>query len=101
MNKKGQAINQLQGLIAPLIGVCVVLVVGFLIFAQVKTQIQARAGTATAALTRADTTYGVAYNATETVASAMDDIPGWLPIIIITVVGAILLALVSIFVKRG
>jgi hypothetical protein len=37
-NKKAQALNNLQALIAPLIGVAVVLVVGFLIMAEVKTQ---------------------------------------------------------------
>jgi len=34
------------------------------------------------------------------VQGALDDIPGWLPIIIITIIGAILLGLVSLFVRR-
>ena len=39
----------------------------------------------------------LAWNGTESTQNAMQDIPGWLPIIIITVIGAILIGLVSMF----
>ncbi|GAG87311.1 unnamed protein product, partial [marine sediment metagenome] len=38
-----------------------------------------------------------AWNATNDVQSAMSDIPGWLPIIVITVIGALLIGLVARF----
>ena len=85
-NKKGQAIEGLQSLVVPLIGIAIVLVIGFLIMAQAKEQIVTVAGNVS-----------YAYNATEDVQNAMADIPGWLPIIVITVIGALLLGLVANF----
>lgn len=38
-----------------------------------------------------------AYNATSTVQNATQDIPGWLPIIVIVIIGAVLIGLVSLF----
>ena len=40
------------------------------------------------------------YNSTETLQKATDSIPGWVPIIIITFVGVILLGLVALFRRR-
>ena len=42
----------------------------------------------------------VAYNATGEVQNATQSIPGWLPIIVITLIGAILIGLVSMFRNR-
>ena len=83
MNNKGQ-IDALQPLIIALIVIGIVLVVGFLIFAQVKTQVVSIEGAGS---------YGD--NATMAVQSAMEDIPGWLPIIVVVVIGALLIGLVS------
>jgi len=41
-----------------------------------------------------------AYNATGTVTNATQDIPGWLGIIVITVIGGILLGLIAFFRRR-
>ena len=41
-----------------------------------------------------------AYNASSKVQNATQDIPGWLPIIVITVIGALLLGLVAMFRRR-
>ena len=41
-----------------------------------------------------------AYNGSVATTDAMMDIPGWIPIIIITILGAILLSLVSMFIRR-
>ena len=87
-NKKAQAISGLTNLIAPLVGIALVLAVGFLILAEVKNQ--ASSGTSLGV-------NSYAYNATTEVQSAMDDIPGWLPIIIVAVVGALILGLVALF----
>ena len=92
MKKKGQ-IGQLQNLIVPLIGIAIVLVVGFLIFAEAKVQILRGCTTSDCNTT--------AFNATSEVQNAMADIPGWLPIIVITVIGALLVGLVSIFRRSG
>jgi len=157
--KKGQ-IEQLQGLIVALVIIAVVLVVGFLIFAETKDQVVDLISTSTAtnesytyanttliALTHSPgsleltcsalyndtanavvigtgnytcTTGGItvtdtvghnfsttmyvtytykigdyAYNATNEVQNATQDIPGWLPIFIVVVIGALLIGLVS------
>jgi len=84
MNNKGQ-IDALQPLIVALVVIAMVLVVGFLIFAQVKTQVESIEGGTT----------GYGYNATQEVTAAMEDIPGWLPIIVVVVIGALLIGLVS------
>jgi len=84
MNNKGQ-IDALQPLIVALVVIGIVLVVGFLIFAEVKDQTESIEGGTT----------GYGYNATQSVQSAMEDIPGWLPIIVVVVIGALLIGLVS------
>ena len=85
MNKKG-VIDQLQPIIVGLVGVALVLVITFLIIAEVKTQATAIEGA---------NGYGV--NATSTIQGALDDIPGWLPIIIVALIGALLLGIVKYF----
>ena len=87
--KKGQ-IEALQPIIISLVSVAIVLVVGFLIMAQVKTQVTSIAG--------ADST---SENATDLVIDAMEDIPGWLPIIVIVMIGSLLIGLVAFFKGRG
>lgn len=83
MNKKGQ-IAQLMPLVIALVSIGITLVIGFLIMAEVA------ANTTVAADANASA-------AVDEVQQAMDDIPGWLPIIVITVIGALLLSLVAIF----
>ena len=85
ITKKGQ-IDALQPLILTLIVVGVILVVGFLIFSQLRTQ-------ATAMETLGLVSYSV--NASNAATNAMQDIPGWLPIIVVVVIGALLISLVS------
>ena len=66
--------------------VAIVLVVGFLIMTEVKDQ---------ASTIEGGKIYAV--NATETTMGALDDIPGWLPIIVVAMIGAALLGLVAYF----
>jgi len=164
MNKKG-AIEGLQELIAPLIGIALVLVVGFLIFSEAKDKVVSITGVSTTytnetvstwtnntyqslthstncmlfscsevlnntggaisttcynctvglgfaimdgTATCSNTTTAVnvsysctnktiAFNATGDIQNATQDIPGWLPIIVITVIGALLIGLVARF----
>ena len=115
-DKKAQ-ISQIQALIIPLVAIGVVLGIGFLITAEVKDQIDttdpcmSTIGTANVWVHNANESFcrnysvnnatlgSVSYgmNSTSTVQSALSDIPGWLPIIIITVIGALLIGLVGMF----
>lgn len=98
MKKKAQ-LAQLGGMVTALVAVAIVLVVGFLIMAQAFTQ-------ADALDTVADFTnvsqcvWSATCNATQEVRGAMDDIPAWLPIIIVTMIGAILIGMVAYFKAR-
>ena len=80
-NKKGQ-IEALVPLVISLVVIGILLVVAFLIFSQV-------ASNTTVA---ADANATAAINAVQ---NATDDIPGWLPIIVVVVIGALLIGLVS------
>ena len=82
-HKKG-VIDQLQPLIIALVSIGIILVVAFLIMSQIA----------------ANTTVAADANATAAIVGvqqATDDIPGWLPIIVVTVIGALLIGLVALF----
>jgi len=82
--KKGQIFDQLSGLGVGIAGLAITLVVVFLIMSQTKANSTVAADTnATAALTELQ--------------RAADDIPTWVPIVVIAVIGAILLGLVALF----
>lgn len=84
MNKKGQIFDQLSGLGIGIAGLAITLVVVFLIMSQTKSNSTVAADVnATAALTELQ--------------SATDDIPTWVPLVVIAVIGAILLGLVALF----
>lgn len=87
MNKKGQ-IEALVPLVISLVVIGILLVVAFLIFSQVA------ANTAVAADANATA-------AIQSVQEATDDIPGWLPIIVVVVIGALLIGLVSFLRQRA
>ena len=81
INNKGQ-IDQLVPLVISLVVIGVMLVTAFLVMSAVKNNSTVKAdGNATAAV--------------NTVVDAMDDLPSWLPIIVIVVIGALLIGLVS------
>jgi uncharacterized protein (UPF0333 family) len=80
-NRKGQ-IDQLVPLVISLVVIGVLLVVAFLIMSEVASN-----STVTAD--------GNASAAVDEVQEAMGTIPGWLPIIVIVVIGALLIGLVS------
>jgi len=94
MYKKG-AIEQLNAMVVPLLVIGIVLVIGFLVMAEAKDQALSIAGKTSGQMNEANGSG--AYNATSDVQNAMADIPGWLPIIVITVIGAALIGLVSMF----
>ena len=86
MNKKG-VVDQLVPVVVSIVSLALVLVVGFLIMSEVA------ANTTVAADANASA-------AVDTVQGAMDDIPTWIPIIVITIIGALLIGLVAIFRRK-
>jgi len=118
--KKGQAIATLTAIVGPIIAIAIVLAVGFLIIAEMKEQVvNMQSGTwcEETDYTTFNTTDSLCYNATSgddgrpaalsygfngtaVTQDAMDDIPGWLPIIIVAIIGAALLSLVALFRTR-
>jgi len=100
MNKKAQAIEGLQNLIIPLIGIGIVLVIGFLIIAEAKSQVLSIEAGSYPGCNATNSSCGHGYNGTVEVQGALSDIPTWLPIIVITVIGAILIGLVGMFQRR-
>ena len=84
--KKG-AIQELLPVVIALVSIGITLVIGFLILSEVAAN----------ATVTADAN---ASKAVDEVQMAMDDIPGWLPIIVITIIGALLLGLVAYFRAR-
>jgi len=81
--KKG-VIDQLVPLVLALVSISIVLIVVFLIMSEMASNSKVAADTnATAAI--------------KEVQNATADIPTWLPIIVITVIGALLIGLVSLF----
>jgi|TARA_R100000501_G_C2629296_1_gene123923 uncharacterized protein (UPF0333 family) len=97
IDKKGQAFTQLAQLATGIAVLAIVLVITFLIISQGKSQVRDIEG-----LNSSDAACqtSLACNATDTIASAVDDIPGWIPLIVVASIGAILLGLVSLFSKR-
>lgn len=84
MTKKGQVFNQLSGLGIGLATLVIVFAVVFLILAEVGANASVAAdGNATAAV--------------NTLTEAAADIPGWVPLIVIAVIGSLLLGLVALF----
>ena len=92
--KKGQAMQQLSTLAVGVATLAIVLTVTFLIMAEGGDEAADIAGAS-----NYDTCNSSACNGTKELQSAVDDIPGWVPLIIIAMVGAILLGLVKLFRK--
>ena len=84
MKDKAGVIDQLQSLVPALVAIGITLVIGFLIFAEV-------ADNATVAADSNATT------AIQEVQNATAAIPGWLPVVIIAVVGVLLMGLAKLF----
>ena len=83
-SRKGQVFSQLSGLGVGIAGLAITLVVVFLILSQ----------------TAANATVSEDPNASAALVelqNATDDIPSWVPLVVIAVIGAILLGLVAMF----
>ena len=84
MNKKGQVFDQLGALGIGIAGLIITLVVVFLILAQVKANSTVVAD-------------GNATLAVNTLTAAAATIPGWVSIVVITAIGALLIGMVMMF----
>lgn len=96
MNKKGA--GTFEGLMSLGIGIAslaILLVVTFLIISNGEEQIGDIEGFDETNATQCDDS--VACNATTTLKGAVSDIPGWIPLIVIVFIGAIILGLVKTF----
>jgi len=86
--KKGSVFDQLGALGIGIAALAITLIVVFLILSQVKANSTVAADkNATAAVT--------------TLTDAAEDIPGWVPLVVIGVIGALLLSIVALFRGRG
>ena len=86
-SKKKSVLDNLSALGVGIAGLAITLVVVFLIMSQ----------------TKANTTVAADANATASLTAlqnATDDIPGWVPLVVIAVIGAILLGLVTVMKNR-
>jgi len=85
-NKKA-VIQQFLPLVTSIVAIGITLVIGFLILAEVRSNdtVSSNSNASTAVLETQD---------------AMNDIPGWLPIVIVAIIGALLLSLVQYFRSR-
>ena len=84
LRKKGQVMDNLSALFIGLAGLAIVAIVVFLIFSNLASNTQVAADqNATAAITA--------------VKNAGSDVIDWLPIVIITIIGALLIGLVAFF----
>ena len=95
LNKKG-VFPELSGMAIGVATILVILVVGFLIAASVKTQI----GVVDADIENANTSEcpkSVSCNATTQIVDAVATIPGWVGLIILVGIGGILLAMIKRF----
>lgn len=83
-SKKGQVMDNLSALFIGLAGLAIVAVVIFLIFSNLASNTQVAADSNASA-------------AVVAVQNAGDDIVDWLPIVVITIIGALLIGLVAFF----
>ena len=97
-SKKGQVLNELSKIAVAIVSFAIIMVVGFLIVAEGQDQIVSIDGILDETN---DSQKTLGYNATITLQGAMDDIPTWVPIIVIAAIGAVLIGLVSVFRRAG
>jgi len=95
-SKRGAVFDQMNSLAVALAALVIVFAVMFLVIAQVLVQIATVEGI-NAANTSQQT---IAYNATEALQAAAATVPPWIPLIVITVIGAILIGLVAMFGRK-
>lgn len=97
MQKKGQVLNALSTLGIGIATLVIVLTVVFLIIGQGQQQVAEIEGIVANAGGLQSNQSSLAINATNTLREGVADLPGWVPLIVIGVIGSILLGLVKLF----
>lgn len=111
MRRKKAVLDNLGGIVTALGTIAILLAIIFLIIAETRTIVedQDRCANSThvynatheychvSGAATVQTGWSHSYNATTQVQSATSDIPGWLPIVVITLIGGVLLTLVRYF----
>ena len=99
--KKSQVLDGLGGLAIGIATLAITLTVTFLILSQGKEQARlvesSTYASCNSTFSGGNGSCGHGVNATRAMQEAVDDIPGWVPLIVIAIVGGILLSLVAIF----
>lgn len=94
LNRKGQAFEQLGKLGLGVVTLAIILIIGFMVIAQGKDQIAETEGES-----NVTACVSAGCNASDDLTGALDDFPGWVPIVIIVGIGVILIGMVKAFSK--
>ena len=98
MNKKAEIMQQLGALGVGIASLAIVLTVGFLVIVQARAQGAAMEGTGSWEV-GTNCTSSATCNATTILRTSLGTVPGWIPLVVIAVIGAALLGLVGLFMK--
>ena len=96
LNKKG-FIDQIKAVVVGIAIIAIVIAVGFVILAQMKAQIITQAGALGVTAVGSNGENITAWNATNTMIQAVAQIPGWMPILILVLVGGLVIGAVMYF----
>jgi len=100
MTKKGQVMQNLGALGVGIATLAIILTIAFVMVANVKTQINdVDGGERIGCNATSNLACSSGYNATSTLQTAAEGVPGWVPLIVIVAIGGIILGLVSAFKK--
>ena len=104
MNKKGQVMQNLGALGIGIATLAIVMVIAFILVANVEDQIHdTEASYVDAPGSGCNSTINLncssAHNATQTLQSAAEELPGWVPLVVIVAIGGIILGMVAMFKK--
>jgi len=89
--------SQLANLGIGIASLIIIFAVVFLLLAQTRAQIVEIDGVNESN----SSTFSVGYNATQTLTDAAASVPGWIPLVVIAVIGSILISLVALFRTRS
>ncbi len=76
----------------------ITLIVAFLVMANTKTQLRNTSGLEVANV--GDTNGSAAWNSTSTLQNAAQTLPGWVPLIVLVAIGAVILGMIAMFGRR-
>jgi len=94
LSKKGQAFEQLGKLALGVVTLAIILIVGFMVISQGKVQMAEIEGQ-----DNVSNCVSAGCNASDDLTGALDDFPGWIPIVIIVGIGVVLIGMVKMFSK--